>query len=164
MLGEIRGPEVARVAIDAMLSGHMVLSTIHAGGVFEMLMRLQHLGIAGYDLAESLRVLLNISLVPKLCQCKVIDLSSSNRIGARLYQPSGCGICDYSGYDGRLPAVDLLYVDESVRKALRSLSAEAIRAASAFTNSVYKHQQIERWLLAGEVALRDCQGLVKEGR
>lgn len=160
MLGEIRSPESAVSAVHAMLSGHLVLSTIHAGGIYEMFLRLKGLGVSQVDLAESLRLLVNISLVPRLCSCKVVDLESSSSVGIKLFKKCGCHDCDYSGYVGRLPVLDLLLVDNDVKSALQELSVEALRGAVNNGNALFKSAQLESYLVAGEVSIRDCQGLL----
>lgn len=160
MLGEIRTAETARAALQAMLSGHLVLSTLHAGGIYEMLLRLKSFGVSDIDMAEATKLLVNMTLIPRLCECKVLDLEGSNAIGVRLFKKTGCQECDFSGYIGRLPALDILYVDAGVRKALRELTPESIIKVSNQSNSLYKSSQIERYLLAGEVSLKDCHGLI----
>jgi type II secretory ATPase GspE/PulE/Tfp pilus assembly ATPase PilB-like protein len=160
MIGEIRSSETAITAVQAMLSGHLVLSTLHAGGIFEMLLRLRGLGVSSLDISEATRMLVNVALIPKLCDCKVIDLDGSNLIGMRLFKRCGCYDCDFTGYAGRLPALDILCVDGVVRSALLELTSEAILRVSSSRNSLYKSTQLERYLVSGEVSLRDCQGLV----
>lgn len=159
MLGEIRSAEVAKLAIQASLSGHLVLSTLHAGGIPEMILRLNSLGVFGTDLAAGIKLLINIALLPTLCQCRVLDLESSNKIGTKLFKSSGCHDCDFSGYSGRVPVLDLLAVDEEIAAAIARSSMDELKASCNQGNSLYKTEQVEQFLLAGLVSLRDCRGL-----
>ena len=119
LLGEIRDEESAKTAFDCATSGHLLLTTVHAKNVFEVLLRLSRLGVDSLTLSQSIKIVLSQRLVPKLCnKCKVIDLTSSNQLKATIYKPIGCSACDYSGYSGRILIVEGLCIDEQIRNTL----------------------------------------------
>lgn len=104
MVGEIRDQESARIAIQAALTGHLLLSSVHAGTVPGIIRRLRTLGVADDLLSESVALVINQRLVPILCErCKVVDLVASREVAVPRFRPVGCGVCDYAGYAGRVP-------------------------------------------------------------
>lgn len=97
-LGEIRDQVSAEVAFQAALTGHLVVSTVHARRVWEVPARLAQLGLDRGTVAQALRLIVCQRLIPLLCRwCKVIDLHASNKIGACIYREVGCARCDYAG-------------------------------------------------------------------
>lgn len=108
-LGEIRDRTSAEVALNAALTGHLVVSTVHATRVWEVPQRLMQLGINGGTIAQALRLIVCQRLVPTLCRfCKVIDLKPSNATGACIYREVGCARCDYSGFGDRRVVAEFL--------------------------------------------------------
>jgi type II secretory ATPase GspE/PulE/Tfp pilus assembly ATPase PilB-like protein len=103
MLGEIRDEETAHIAIQAAQTGHLVLSTLHTSNVLESILRLMNLGVKGYDIASSLRLVVSQRLIKKLCSfCK----KESEAIG--------CHIC-YKGYQGRTGIFEMLFLSKTLR-------------------------------------------------
>lgn len=96
MLGEIRDFETAEIAVKASQTGHLVLSTLHTNDAPSSLLRLQHMGIAGFNLASSLNLICAQRLVRRLCSnCKV------QVAGEPRYKAVGCALCK-GGYKGRV--------------------------------------------------------------
>ena len=121
MLGEIRDPDSARVALQAALSGHLVLSSIHARSAIDVLLRLEFFGIERPLIAQPGSLILSQRLVPRLCEyCKVIDLAPTQRLGVDIYRPVGCNRCDYAGYGDRVLATEGLFIDEQLAQGLSS--------------------------------------------
>ncbi len=135
LLGEIRDKESAEAAIQLILTGHLVLTTLHARTVIEIFMRLKHFGIQNYDLLQSVNVLLSLRLLPALCDnCKVIDLQSSREFNQRIYQASGCPECHNTGYRGRILLTETLIFDDEIRQGFQNGSG----AYPCFNSSNYQ--------------------------
>lgn len=127
-VGEIRDAETAAMAVQAAQTGHLVLATLHASSNMAALVRLIDLGIRPLLLASALNVVISQRLVRKLCDyCKgAAQLSQSqaefcqkNNIDtAGILQPQGCGACAGTGYFGRTAIMDVMYMDEHLRKVL----------------------------------------------
>ncbi len=96
-IGEIRDQSVAQVAFQACMTGHLVISTFHAGSSCEAITRLMELGVEPYAIRSGLSAVLNQRLVRRLCECNSGD-------------PSGCANCFYTGYSGRQLAAELVQV------------------------------------------------------
>jgi type II secretory ATPase GspE/PulE/Tfp pilus assembly ATPase PilB-like protein len=103
LVGEMRDPETARVAIEAALSGHLLFSTLHAGSSCGVISRLLEMGIEPYLLTSSLRLILNQRLLRKNCpKCK----------------GNGCADCNNTGYQGRLLLLEAMVLNEDMRRAI----------------------------------------------
>jgi general secretion pathway protein E len=132
LVGEIRDAETARAAHEGALTGHLILSTIHANGAVEVLNRLSVLGLSREKVAEVVRLVVFQRLVPALCaSCKVVDLASSKQFGESIFQRVGCDRCGYSGYDGRVLLAESFVVDRGLREILSrpELDENSIRDA-----------------------------------
>ncbi len=144
MVGEIRDPETASVSVNAALTGHLILSTLHASDAATILPRLLDLGVAPYLIASTVNLVVGQRLVRKIClNCKAEkpatpeelqichDFLPSGDIGEikNFYMGSGCGECSGTGFAGRIGIQEILVVDDLIREAvLKKASAEEIRA------------------------------------
>jgi len=125
MVGEIREAEVAKLALNAALTGHLLLSTIHVRSVLDIPMRLFHLGIDQALIAQTLSVLISQRLLPKLCdKCKVIDLNQ--KYDFPCFKAVGCQVCDHSGYLGRVLTAEVLIIDDNLRAMITTNHITAI--------------------------------------
>ncbi len=130
MLGEIRDPETAMMAIRASLTGHLVLSTIHTNSATGTISRLIDMGVPSYLIAETINVSLAQRLVRKLCaHCKEeTDFNPADfprsftlpYIPEKLYKPSGCANCFYTGYKGRMAIYELFFVDNEISNHIKN--------------------------------------------
>ncbi len=119
LIGELRDPAAVKSALDAAMSGHHVLSTIHGARVVDVLRRLESLGADRLTVYQSLSIIITQRLVNQLCQmCKIFDLRSANSIGCDAYQPVGCSQCSYTGYFGKQIIAEALFFDEEIRERL----------------------------------------------
>ncbi|UVL83180.1 type IV-A pilus assembly ATPase PilB [Pseudomonas sp. B21-028] len=119
MVGEIRDLETAEIAIKAAQTGHMVLSTLHTNSAAETLIRLQNMGIPGFNIATAVHLIIAQRLARKLCsQCKkateipeetlLKEGFPKERIGSfTIYEPVGCEQCN-SGYKGRVGVYEVV--------------------------------------------------------
>jgi type IV pilus assembly protein PilB len=128
MIGEIRDDETARIAVQAALTGHLVLSTLHTNDAASSITRLVNIGIDEYLIAASLNAVLAQRLVRKVCQnCKAeykvpksirkyVELSGIKP--EHLFAGTGCDECRNSGYLGRMGIYELLIVDDMFREVI----------------------------------------------
>lgn len=126
MIGEIRDLETAEIAIQASLTGHLVLSTLHTNTALGALTRLQDMGVESFLLASSIIGLLAQRLVRKLCShCKVPHALHADEIElmnisptedmSHVFMPQGCEQCNFSGYQGRTGIYEFIPIDEALR-------------------------------------------------
>ena len=121
MVGEIRDPETAQIAVQAALTGHLVLTTVHANNVFDVLGRFTHMGLDPYSLMAALNGIVAQRLVRVLCNdCAVDDPEASAAAGqgVRLRKACGCSACRGSGYRGRKAVAEVLVLDDELREAI----------------------------------------------
>ncbi|KEY58924.1 type II secretion system ATPase GspE [Serratia sp. DD3] len=132
LVGEIRDSETAQIAVQASLTGHLVLSTLHTNSALGALSRLQDMGIEPFLLSTSLLAVLAQRLVRTLCpDCRQqyqADSALAEQLGiptgTPLWQPQGCPQCSFTGYRGRTGIHELLLVDERVRAAIHRGESE----------------------------------------
>ncbi|MCK8542702.1 type II secretion system ATPase GspE [Yersinia ruckeri] len=130
LIGEIRDSETARIATQASLTGHLVLSTLHTNTAAGTITRLKDMGVEAYMLSSSLLAVLSQRLVRKLCvYCRVpyvfspLDLeikqSDKNKLEKMSgYKSKGCEKCNYIGYRGRTVIHELVILDDKMRKSI----------------------------------------------
>jgi type II secretory ATPase GspE/PulE/Tfp pilus assembly ATPase PilB-like protein len=118
MIGEVRDPETAGVAVEAALTGHLVFSTLHAGSACGVVGRLLDMGVEPYLLTSGLRAILNQRLVRRVC-------------AACSGTAADCGPCAGAGYRGRLLLAELLTLDAPLRQAILARSDTATLEAAA---------------------------------
>ncbi len=145
MVGEIRDVETAEIAIQASLTGHLVLSTIHTNDAAGAFTRLTDMGTEPFLVASTLVAALAQRLVRTLCPvCKVpyeplpeelvelgLEPDAPGLSGAQFMQPAGCDNCRQSGYRGRIGIYELLMVDDEVRSlVMQRADAGSIKRAA----------------------------------
>ncbi len=125
-IGELRSGEHASVAINAALTGHLVLSTFHAANVEDTLSRLFQLGLPRENLSTGMNMILAQSLIKKLCEkCKVIDPHPSELYDTPVYKAVGCPDCFKKGTRGRTAMAELLYFNDEVKEWVENRSMTA---------------------------------------
>ncbi len=113
MIGEIRDAETAKIAIEAGLTGHLLMSTMHSGSPAGALLRLLEMGIEPYQVTSSVSAVLNQRLVRRLCnKCK----QKNEKTG--LFNATGCDDCFNTGYKGRILIAEIVQLDSQLRKAI----------------------------------------------
>ena len=141
MVGEIRDGETARIAIEAALTGHMVLSTLHTNDAPGAIVRLQKMGIESFLTTSAVSCVVAQRLARKLCpSCKRRTVLAKDalaeagfRIGADVeaYEPVGCPRCAQSGYRGRIGLFSVMSMSERVKDLTISAASEAEIGAAA---------------------------------
>jgi len=127
MVGEIRDPETAEIAIQAALTGHLVFTTVHANNVFDVIGRFMHMGVDPYNLVAALNGVVAQRLLRLNCTACVADappdeallaesgLSAADTATYRFRAGAGCGACRGSGYRGRRAIAEVLLLDDELR-------------------------------------------------
>ncbi|WP_413676608.1 type II secretion system ATPase GspE [Pantoea dispersa] len=135
MVGEIRDAETAQIAVQASLTGHLVLSSLHTNSALGAVIRLRDMGIEPFLLANALSALLAQRLVRKLCpECRQPCQPAPHLLtpfglttlaaGATFWQASGCDACNHSGYRGRVGIYELIVVNDELRQAISQDQSE----------------------------------------
>lgn len=132
MIGEIRDKETAEIAVQASLTGHLVLSTLHTNSAVGAITRLEDMGVEPFLLSSSIVGVLSQRLVRKLCDnCKeplhaddatraLLDVDSE----VTIYHAKGCDACFDQGYRGRIGLYELILIDEDVKTLIHSQVGE----------------------------------------
>jgi general secretion pathway protein E len=153
MIGEMRDLETASIAVQAALTGHKVFSTVHTNDAASTVTRLVDMGVELHLLTSTLQAVLAQRLVRVLCQhCKrpyrpgpetlsVITRYDPNAKGIELHEAVGCERCDHIGYRGRTSILELLVLDDELRKCVVSGGdALVLRQAAVARGMVTLHQ------------------------
>ncbi|MFO8070652.1 MAG: GspE/PulE family protein [Polyangia bacterium] len=142
MVGEIRDPETARIAIQAGMTGHLIITTVHANSTHTAFSRLLELGAAPYSLNAAVSAVISQRLVRKICpHCRrergltehdYEDLGFvTPPAGFSVFRGAGCEACRGTGYLGRTAIYEILEVTERIRELVSSgASADAIRESA----------------------------------
>jgi type IV pilus assembly protein PilB len=141
MVGEIRDGETARIAVEAALTGHMMLSTLHTNDAPGAITRLTKMGIEAFLIASAVDCVVAQRLARKLCShCKrraIIPIQALTdaavRAGADLeaYEPVGCARCNQSGYKGRVGLYSVMGMSERIKEMAVAQAPEAEIASAA---------------------------------
>ena len=130
MVGEIRDPETAQIAVQAALTGHLVLTTVHANNVFDVIGRFLHMEVEAYSLVSALNGVLAQRLVRRICpQCRTPEepppellaasgLTTWSTSGWKFHVGRGCAHCRGSGYRGRLAVAEVLPMTDTLRELI----------------------------------------------
>jgi len=172
MVGEIRDLETAEIAVQASLTGHLVLSTLHTNSAVGAVTRLRDMGVEPFLLSSSLIGVLAQRLVRLLCKtCKqpyVPPASDCQRFGFSMEKPPtlcrgvGCPECNHTGYSGRTGIYELLEVDEKMRTMIHDGAGE--QALEAYAHDRYRSlfQDGLRRVLAGDTSLEEVLRVTHE--
>ncbi|OHB54430.1 MAG: hypothetical protein A2173_06640 [Planctomycetes bacterium RBG_13_44_8b] len=150
MIGEIRDAETARIAIEAGLTGHLLMSTMHSGTPAGAILRLLEMGIEPYQVTSSVSAVLNQRLVRKLCEkCKSTEdrrqkTEDKGQTGA--FEAVGCEACFNTGYKGRVLMAEMVELDSLLRKAILDKSdldeLESLLMSKGHTNMLSDGQRL----------------------
>ena len=141
MVGEIRDVETAQIAVQASLTGHLVLSTVHTNDAVGAITRLRDMGSESFLLASTLRLVLAQRLVRRLCPHCRQPAAADDPLARRLfagqalplhYHARGCAACAHTGHLGRLALYEALAIDETLRRLIVAEADEGQLGAHAF--------------------------------
>ena len=162
MVGEIRDKETAEIAIQAALTGHLMLSTLHTNNTAAAITRLVDMGIDDFLISSSLLGVLAQRLVRKLCDnCKEKTVVPKDIVNdfdiaknAKVYDSRGCKECNFTGFSGRRAVGELLVMDDELKIMLKDkLTDFEIREAMRKKGMVLIHEQLLELYVAGESSL-----------
>tara|TARA_R110000868_G_scaffold2384_9_gene17766 strand:+ start:2893 stop:4398 length:1506 start_codon:yes stop_codon:yes gene_type:complete len=172
MVGEIRDTETAQIAVQASLTGHLVLSTVHTNSAVAAIARLRDMGVESYLLASTLSAIIAQRLVRRLCgHCRepyapdanereILGLSETTE--ATLYRPRGCSHCKQGGYDGRTGVYEAIVVDDAIRKLIHDDARDSDMAAIAFARRKTLFQNGVDLVLAGTTSVAELLRVCRE--
>lgn len=170
MVGEIRDIETAQIAVQASLTGHLVLSTLHTNTAAGAITRLEDMGIEPFLLSSSLLSVLSQRLVRTLCdECKQAHQTSEREMEilgldspATIYTPTGCLSCNHTGYKGRTGIHEQLIVDETVREMMHdSRGEQAIEKHIRSSTPSIRQDGCDK-VLAGVTSLEEVLRVTRE--
>ena len=172
MIGEIRDLETAQIAVQASLTGHLVLATLHTNDAVSATTRLVDMGVEPYLLSSSLLGVLAQRLVRKLCAgCRIVYQPSAADLaelggryaGEALFAPGGCAACNGTGYAGRTGIYELMEVDDEAKRLIHEAAAEQLlRAHVASRGMRMLRQDALRWVLSGVTSLEEVIRVTRE--
>ena len=168
MVGEIRDPETAQIAIQSALTGHLVFTTVHANNVLDVLGRFLNMGVEPYQFVSALNCVLAQRLVRKICEhCKrqaVVTraqleesaLDPALEHSGLFYEGAGCMECGGTGYKGRIAICELLDLSDNIRELIlaRRPTTEIKKAAREEGMRFLRESAVEQ-LLKGITTLRE---------
>jgi general secretion pathway protein E len=157
MIGEIRDFETAQIAIQASLTGHLVLATLHTNDAPSAVTRLTDMGVEPFLLSSSLLGVLAQRLVRKLC----VHCRSQDDQGR--WQPVGCSHCNMTGYKGRTGIYELMVADDKVRALIHNRAAESqlfVAAETAGLRSMREDGQ--RLIEAGVTSVAEVMSVTRD--
>lgn len=172
MVGEIRDLETAQIAVQASLTGHLVMSTLHTNTAIGAITRMRDMGIEPFLLSSSLLAVLAQRLVRTLClDCRTAHpITEQERLAMgldlppdqQIWRPVGCEQCNHTGYRGRTGIHELVVVDEAVREAIHGASGELAieRLIRAHTHSI-RRDGIDK-VLQGQTSLEEVLRVTRE--
>lgn len=171
MVGEIRDRETADIAVQASLTGHLVLSTLHTNTAVGAVTRLRDMGIEPFLLASSLIGVIAQRLVRLLCrECRraelptpaeaaLLQVESAEQV---LYRAVGCSQCGGSGYRGRTGIYEFLVVDDKVRQLIHGEAAEEAILQQGRQTSVGIREDGRARVLAGDTTIEEVLRVTQE--
>lgn len=187
MVGEIRDRETIEIAIEAALTGHLVLSTIHTNSATETLTRIINMGIAPFLMSETIELIIAQRLVRKLCDsCKVLDdtpradliemakvaldnLHSTDEIekeklkSLQFYKAAGCKECDNVGFVGRLGLYEIMRMNNEIRRLILAKASSLEIEKAALKNGMVNLEQAGIIkALKGETSLDEVYRVAKK--
>ena len=169
LIGEIRDLETAEIALHAAMTGHVVLTTVHAQNAASALVRLRELGLAEASIGTAVSTVLAQRLLRRPCpNCfrgERLSADEVARIGLKgsneLFRPIGCGECDFTGYTGRVGICEVLSVDDSVR-AVMGGTASAIESAAVGSGTTLLYEQARLLCDAGRTTVDEVVRVLGE--
>ena len=174
MVGEIRDLETAQIGVQASLTGHLVLSTLHTNTAAGAITRLEDMGIEPFLLSSSLLAVLSQRLVRTLCpDCKtahtpneqeanILGIKPEDASEVKIYGPTGCAACNQTGYRGRTGIHELLIVDEQIRELVHNGHGEQAIEKHIRTNTPSIREDGCRKVLAGITSLEEVLRVTRE--
>ncbi len=170
MVGEIRDVETAGVAVQAALTGHLVLSTVHTNDAVGAVTRLRDMGIEPFLLASTLRLIVAQRLVRRLCsECRTEEAADAPtarllgvKAGRKIWRAGACAHCNQTGYVGRVGLYETLRVDDRVRGLIAAEAGEDAIAAAAFSKGGALTDRARTLVLEGVTTVEEAVRVTRQ--
>ena len=175
MIGEIRDGETASIAVQASITGHLVLSTLHTNDTASTITRLLDMGVESYLMADSMAGIVAKRLVRLLCpHCKrphvleqsemeFLELTPETAAKANVCEPVGCQRCGGRGYFERTGVYEIMEITPRMRNIISSRATTAeLRAAAIEEGMLTLHQSARRLVLEGETTITELMRISGE--
>lgn len=171
MIGEIRDLETVEIAIQASLTGHLVLSTLHTNTAIGAVTRLQDMGVESFLLSSTLIGVIAQRLVRVLCdsckieaiadssECKILGVDTDN--APTIFHAKGCDKCNQLGYKGRQGIYEVIEIDEQLKTLIHQGAGEQALEKHARTLSPSIHQDGVRKVLGGSTTIEELLRVAK---
>ena len=166
MIGEIRDRETAGIAVQASITGHLVVSTLHTNNAAGTLNRMADMGVERYLIADSVVGVIAQRLVRKLCpHCRKKRLATEEEKRLlkqdtykemEIYEPTGCDLCNHTGYFGRTGVFEIMEVNEEIRDLIAGGgSSEELENAARRAGMCTLHDNGIRYVLEGITSIEE---------
>jgi general secretion pathway protein E len=174
MVGEIRDLETAQIGVQASLTGHLVMSTLHTNTAAGAITRLEDMGIEPFLLSSSLLAVLSQRLVRTLCseckvpyepsaqECHALGIVAGSENDHQVCRPKGCAACNHTGYKGRTGIHELLIVDEGIRELIHNGHGEQAIEKYIRQNTPSIRDDGCRKVLSGKTSLEEVLRVTRE--
>jgi len=174
MVGEIRDKETAEIAVQASLTGHLVLSTLHTNSAVGAITRLRDMGIEPFLMSSSLIGVMAQRLVRTLCDnCKqssppsVLEKEFLGEVldeNTAIFSPVGCADCNYLGYKGRRGIYELVTIDEKIKSLIHDEASEGELLSSIREHTPNLRDDGRRLILNGVTTVEEVLRVTHEGQ
>ncbi len=166
MIGEIRDYETASIAVQASITGHLVVSTLHTNSAAASITRLMDMGVESYLLADSLVGVIAQRLVRKLCpHCKKsrsTTLQEKRLLGKErgdevtVYEPVGCPLCSETGYYGRIGVYEILEITPDIKRIIAAKGSTGVIQTTAVSEGMDTlHMSAAKYVLDGTTSISE---------
>ena len=175
MVGEIRDEETAQIAVQASITGHLVVSTLHTNSAAGTLTRLMDMGVQSYLLADSMVGVIAQRLVRRLCpNCKrvhtptpeeldFLEIDEEEAEGITLYEACGCEQCNHTGYMNRIGVYEIMPITPAIRLVIsKHGTAEEIKETAMKEGMSTLYNSARRLALEGVTTVNEMARIVYE--
>jgi general secretion pathway protein E len=176
MVGEIRDPETAQIAVQAALTGHLVFTTVHANNVFDVIGRFMHMGVDPYSFVSALNGIAAQRLVRVNCSHCAQDVTADEQLlaesgltaddvkGWRLRAGRGCGHCRGSGYRGRKAISEIMVLNDEIRELITAREPiRRVKEAARRQGTQFLREAALELVKAGETTLQEINRVTLVG-
>ena len=172
MIGEIRDGETAQIAVQAAITGHLVVSTLHTNSAASTVTRVIDMGIEPYVAGDALVGVIAQRLVRRLCtSCRVPRLADDDEkvvLGVKdpeddvvIYEPEGCPLCNDTGYSGRIGVYEMMPVSKALQAVIaRGATADVIEKQALEEGMSTLKMSAARHVLAGTTSISEMKKIV----
>ena len=175
MIGEIRDGETAAIAVQASITGHLVVSTLHTNDTASSITRLLDMGVESYLIADSTVGIIAQRLVRRLCphcrkeremlphEAEYLAIPEKDRAKQHIFEPVGCQRCNGTGYYGRIGVYEIMEITPQLRSLIASrASTDVIRNVAIEDGMLTLKQCVRRLVLDGTTALTEMYAISVE--